>query len=141
MHKSGRASFPFWACPLQQIRRVCKIRIAPGPFCRNGYRSRLFVSAALRLACALLHSAPLTDSPLFSRSCPVEMQYAHGSSRCSVAVGCPGPLLTYRCAECSSLLIVYSHQTISPPDLVLVHSPGANMRLNFSGGRENRAII
>ena len=41
--------------------------------------------------------------PLLSRSCPVEMQYAHGSSRCSVAVGCSGTLLTYRYAECSSL--------------------------------------
>ena len=35
-------------------------------------RSRLFVSAALRLAGTRLHSAALTDSPLLSRSCPVD---------------------------------------------------------------------
>jgi hypothetical protein len=30
---------------------------------------------------------------------------APGLSRCSGASGCPGPLLAYRFAECSSLLI------------------------------------
>jgi hypothetical protein len=34
------------------------------------YRSRLLVSATLRLAGTRLHSAPLTDSSLFFRSCP-----------------------------------------------------------------------
>jgi hypothetical protein len=35
-------------------------------------RSRLFVSATLRLAGTRLHSAPLTDSPLLFRSCHVD---------------------------------------------------------------------
>ena len=47
-----------------------------------------------------------TSPPLLFRSCPVEMQYAPGLSRCSGASGCSRPLLTYRFAECSSLLIV-----------------------------------
>jgi hypothetical protein len=41
-------------------------------FCRNEYRSRLFVSAALRLTDTRLHSAPLTDSTLIFGSYPVD---------------------------------------------------------------------
>ena len=62
-------------------------------------RQDLFADMNIGRSCSLVladATARFTSPPLFSRSCPVEMQYAHGLSRCSVAVGCSGTLLTYR---------------------------------------------
>ena len=72
----------------------------------TGYRSVMFThlrSARLRS----LHSDSLHITSLaFPDRFPVEMQYAPGLSRCSGTSGCSRPLLIYRFAECSSLLIV-----------------------------------
>jgi hypothetical protein len=70
----------------------------------DAVRPGLFVSAALRLAGALLRSAPLTD-PACSFPRLMRHDDAPGLSLRSCAGGCFGPLLAPCCATCSSLLM------------------------------------
>ena len=84
------------ACDVGGDQQVGKIQL----------RKDLFDDMNIGRSCLLvLANAParFTSPPLFSRSCPVEIQYAHGLSLRSVAVGCSLTLLTPCFASCSSL--------------------------------------